>query len=171
MTPDILNNSKNKCNRYQTKFSFGATSAIITNLGIIVGLDTLAHPKLSIIAGMLVVALADNIADSFGIHIYQESECIDSKEVWFSTLCNFLTRVFVSLTFIILVVVLPMNLAVLFSICWGLALLAMLSYAIAKDRKVNPYLEISKHIIIALLVIFLSHFAGKYIISNFKIAM
>ncbi len=166
----MVNNLKNICNRYQTKFSFGATSAIITNLGIIAGLDTLSDPKLSIIAGMLVVALADNIADSFGIHIYQESECIDSKEVWFSTLSNFFTRVFVSLTFIILVVVLPINLAVLYSTCWGLALLAIMSYSIAKNRKVNPYLEIFKHIIIAIFVIALSHFIGRYIISKFKIA-
>jgi len=165
----MLTNLKNKCRRYQTKFSFGATSAIITNLGIITGLDTLVHPKLSIIAGMLVVALADNIADSFGIHIYQESECIDNKEIWFSTLSNFFTRVFVSLTFIILVAALPINVAVPCSICWGLALLAIMSYAIAKDRKVNPYSEIFKHIIIAVFVIILSHFIGRHIISKFKI--
>ncbi|MCX5694740.1 MAG: hypothetical protein NT014_06455 [Candidatus Omnitrophica bacterium] len=164
-------NLENKCRRYQTKFSFGATSAIITNLGIITGLDTLSDPKLSIIAGMLVVALADNIADSFGIHIYQESECIDNKEIWFSTLSNFFTRIFVSLTFIILVSVLPINLAVPYSIGWGLALLAIMSYAIAKNRKVNPYSEIFKHIIIAIFVIILSHFIGRYIISQFKIVI
>jgi vacuolar iron transporter family protein len=164
------NNPENKCRRYQTKFSFGATSAIITNLGIITGMDTLSDPKLSIIAGMLVVALADNIADSFGIHIYQESECIDNKEVWFSTLSNFFTRIFVSLTFIILVSVLPINLAVPCSICWGLALLAAMSYAIAKNRKVNPYSEIFKHIIIAVIVVTLSHFVGRYIISKFNTA-
>jgi VIT1/CCC1 family predicted Fe2+/Mn2+ transporter len=165
----MLNNPENKCRRYQSKFSFGATSAIITNLGIITGLNTLAHPKLSIIAGILVVALADNIADSFGIHIYQESECIENKEIWFSTLSNFLTRIFVSLTFIILAAALPLNLAVLCSICWGLALLTIMSYAIAKERKVNPYSVIFEHIIIAIFVITLSHFIGRYIISKFKI--
>ena len=167
----MLNNLENKRRCYQTKFSFGATSAIITNLGIITGLDTLAHPKLSIIVSILVVALADNIADSFGIHIYQESERIDNREIWFSTLSNFLTRIFLSLTFIILVAALPINLAVPCSICWGLALLAIMSYAIAKDRKVNPYPEIFKHIIIAIFVITSSHFIGRYIISKFKIAV
>jgi VIT1/CCC1 family predicted Fe2+/Mn2+ transporter len=164
-------NLENKCRRFQTKFSFGATSAIVTNLGIITGLDTLADSKLSIIAGILVVALADNIADSFGIHIYQESECIDSKEVWFSTLSNFFTRILVSFTFIILVAALPINLAVLFSICWGLALLSVMSYAIAKDRKVNPYSEIFKHIVIAIFVIVLSHFVGRYIIGKLQLKL
>ncbi len=165
-----LNNLNNKFRRYQTKFSFGATSAIITNLGIITGLDTLVYPKVSIIAGMLVVALADNVADSFGIHIYQESECIDNREIWFSTLSNFLTRIFVSSTFIILVALLPLNLALTCSIFWGLVLLAIMSYLIARDRKVNPYLEIFKHISIAILVIVLSHFVGMFIINKFRIA-
>ena len=166
----MSNKIEDKCRRYKTKFSFGATSAIITNLGIITGLDTLAHPKLSIIASILVVALADNIADSFGIHIYQESECIDNKEIWFSTLSNFFTRIFLSLTFIILVAVLPINLAVSCSVCWGLALLSIMSYAIAKDRKANPYTEIFKHIIVAVFVIVSSHLIGRYIIGRFKIA-
>jgi len=166
-----FNNLNNKLRRYQTKFSFGATSAIITNLGIITGLDTLAHPKVSIVAGMLVVALADNVADSFGIHIYQESECIDSKEIWFSTLSNFFTRIFVSLTFIFLVALLPLNLAVSCAISWGLILLSIMSYAIAKDRKVNPYVEIFKHICIAIFVVVLSHFVGIFIINKFKITV
>ena len=167
----MLNYLGNKFRRYQAKFSFGATSAIITNLGIITGLDTLDHPKLSIIAGMLVVALADNIADSFGIHIYQESECIDNQQIWFSTISNFFARIFVSLTFIVLVAALPINWAVPSSICWGLALLASLSYVIARDRKVNPYAEIFKHIIVAIFVITLSHFIGRYIIGKFKIVV
>ena len=115
-------NIKNNCRNYQTKFSFGATSAIITILGLITGLNTLAHPKPTIIGSILLIALADNISDSVGIHIYQESECIANHEVWISTVTNFLTRLFVSLTFVFLVVFLPMNLAVLFSTIWGLAL-------------------------------------------------
>jgi len=166
---NMLNNPENKRRRYETKFSFGATSAIITNLGIITGLDTLIHPKLSIVVGILTVALADNIADSFGIHIYQESECIDIKEVWFSTFTNFLTRIFVSFTFVVLVALLPISLAMPCSIFWGLALLAVMSYIIAKERKVNPYSAIFEHIIIAVLVIILSHFAGRYVISKFLV--
>jgi VIT1/CCC1 family predicted Fe2+/Mn2+ transporter len=114
-----------------------------------------------------VVALGDNIADSFGIHIYQESERIGNKEIWLSTFSNFLTRIFVSLTFIILVLVLPIGLAVPISIVWGLALLAIMSYAIAKGRGVNPSQTIFEHISIAIIVIFLSHFSGKWIISKF----
>ncbi|MCX5716617.1 MAG: hypothetical protein NTV07_07255 [Candidatus Omnitrophica bacterium] len=153
---------------YQTKFSFGATSAIITNLGLIVGLDTLAHPQLAIISGIMIIALADNMADSFGIHIYQESEYVGKKEVWISTITNFFTRIFVSLTFVILVLALPLKLAVPCSVIWGLALLAVMSYTIAKDRKINPYLVIFEHIGIAVAVIISSEFVGKLLIGKFK---
>ena len=152
----------------QTKFSFGATSAIITNLALITGLDTMANAKLSIIGSILAIALADNIADSAGIHVYQESECIDKKEVWFSTFSNFFTRLLGSLTFIFLIVVLPIKAAVFCSVVWGLALLTFLTYTISKDRGVKPYSAIFEHMAIASFVIIASHFCGKWIIGKFS---
>jgi vacuolar iron transporter family protein len=164
----MSNDLKNTVRPAQTRFSFGATSAIITNLGIITGLDTLTHPKLSIIGALLVIALADNLSDSFGIHIYQESEHVGKKEVWFSTLTNFLTRLFVSLTFIILVIVLPIRLAVLCSIVWGLFVLTVMTYTIAKQRKINPLSAILVHITIAVVVVIASNFIGGFVISRFQ---
>ena len=151
----------------QTRFSFGATSAIITNLALITSLDTMAHAKLSIIGSIAVIALADNISDSFGIHIYQESEGIDKKEIWFSTLDNFFARVFVSLTFVLLVVALPMGLAVVSSVVWGMALLAVISFTIARSRGVDPFSAIAEHVGIAVVVITAGHFVGRWIIGRF----
>ena len=153
---------------YQTKFSFGTTSAIITNLSLISGLDTMTHPKLGIIGGILVIALADNISDSLGIHVYQESECITQREVWISTCTNFLARFFVSLTFILFVAILPIHWAVVCSIAWGLSLLGILSYSIAKGEEINPYRALLEHITIAIIVISLSHFIGQWAISKFR---
>jgi vacuolar iron transporter family protein len=153
----------------QTRFSFGATSAIITNLALITGLDTLTSPKLSIVGGLLVIALADNISDTMGIHIYQESECVRTKEVWLSTLTNFFTRLLVSLTFIIFVIVLPMRVAVGCSVIWGLILLAVMTYRIAKDRHESPYRAMFTHVSIAIIVVIVSNFIGKFIISRLQI--
>jgi len=161
-----MNQIKRVRRLYETRFSFGAAAAIITNLSLITGLRTGAHAKLTIIGAMLVIALADNISDSVGIHIYQESECLETKEIWLSTLTNFLTRILVSLSFILLVLVLPMNTAAILSIIWGLLLLATISYIIAKDRKINPYLAMLEHITIAIIVIIASDFVGKFIISR-----
>ena len=54
------------------KFSFGATSSTVTSLGIIFGLITSGNPRATVIGSLLVIAIADNIADSLGIHIYRE---------------------------------------------------------------------------------------------------
>ena len=166
-----MQKNKEKHRLSQTKFSFGATSAIITILGLITGLGALAHPKVSIIAGILAIAIADNISDSLGIHMYQESECIDRKEVWISTITNFLTRFLVSLTFIILIITLPMKLAVASSVIWGLMLLAVMSYTIAKNTDRHPFRAIFEHISIAILVIIVSHFIGKFVIEKLKISL
>ncbi|MGA2172776.1 MAG: hypothetical protein ABSG82_07185 [Sedimentisphaerales bacterium] len=164
----MSNDLKNTDRPRQTRFSFGATSAIITNLGIITGLDTLTNPKLSIIGALLVIALADNLSDSFGIHIYQESEHVGKKEVLISTLTNFFTRLLVSLSFIILIIALPIKPAVICSVLWGLSLLAVMTYAIAKQQKINPYPAIIVHVGIAILVVIASNFAGKFIIARFQ---
>jgi len=120
----MLNSIKNKCRLYQTKFSFGASSAIITNLGLIAGLRTEVHAKLSIISAMLVIALADNTSDSVGIHIYQESECLKTREIWLSTCTNFFSRILVSLIFIALIFFLPIKIGVICFLIWGLLLLS-----------------------------------------------
>ena len=155
------------CRNYQTRFSFGSTSAIITNLALMAGLHSEANAKISIIGGILVVALADNISDSFGIHIYQESERIETREVWTSTIMNFLSRFIISLSFVALIVLLPLNTAICASLFWGLGLLAMISYIIAKNEASNPYLSILTHLLIAVGVIFLSNLVGDLLVSRF----
>ena len=156
-----------KAHGWQTRFSFGSTSAIITNLALMAGLHSEPNAKISIVGGILVIALADNIADSFGIHIYQESEKIETREVWTSTLLNFLARFIVSLSFIALILFLPLNAAITSSIIWGLLLLAVISYIVAKNEAVNPYLSILSHLLIAVVVIFLSGLVGDFLISRF----
>jgi VIT1/CCC1 family predicted Fe2+/Mn2+ transporter len=152
----------------QTRFSFGATSAIITNLGIITGLDTLTNPKMSIIGALLVIAVADNLSDSFGIHFYQESEHVHKREVWLSTLTNFFTRLLVSSTFVALIAILPVKLAVVCSIIWGLLVLAVITYLVAKQAKTNPYSAVLVHLAIAVLVVAAGHIVGGLVIGRFQ---
>ncbi len=142
------------------------TSATVTDLALIVGLNQTANAKTSIIAAILIIALADNISDSLGIHIFQESERKEQKEIWLSTSTNFITRILVSLTFMLLVIFLPMNLAVISSIVWGLLLLTFLSYTVAKDEGANPSLEVIKHLGIAILVILGSELIRRFILMK-----
>ena len=115
-------------------FSFGVTSAIMTSLVLIIGLASNTD-RISLITALLIIAIADNLSDSFGIHIYQESKCITPKEVKKTTLNNFITRMLTTFVFILFVLFFPSNLAIIFSIIFGVTVLAVLSYIISKLQK------------------------------------
>lgn len=153
----------------QSKVTFGTTSAIITNLGLIVGLDAGTDAKFHIIGALLLIALADNISDSLGIHMHQESEGLSNTRAWFSTLTNFIARLFVSAVFILLVWYLPLNLAVLFSIIWGVFLLVLMSLIIAKNQQTSMSLAIVEHLGLAIAVIALSRLVGQWITEQFTV--
>jgi vacuolar iron transporter family protein len=146
-----------------TNFSFGGTSAIITNISLIVGLNS----KSNIIGGLLVIALADNISDSLGIHIYQESETLRDSSNLLSTISNFTVRLLVSLTFILIILILPIYPAQILAVIWGIILLSFMTYLIARANKVNPIFEVVRHLAIAVVVITASKFIGDEIRNLF----
>jgi VIT1/CCC1 family predicted Fe2+/Mn2+ transporter len=155
--------------RHLTKFSFGATSAIVTSLAFIVGLSRNTDSRLIIIGSLLVIAIADNISDSLGIHIYQESELKKPRAIRASTFYNFLTRFLATMVFVLLVAFLPTMYAVTVSIAYGVSLVVILSYLISKEQKVSPWAAILQHVAIVVLVIIASSFVGEWIAGIFRI--
>jgi VIT1/CCC1 family predicted Fe2+/Mn2+ transporter len=152
--------------------SFGSSSAVITGLAIIIGLSGTVNAKMNIITALLLIAIADNISDSFGIHVHQESECHKPREVIRTTLDNFIARFIITMIFILFVFFLPLGYSIILSVIVGLSIITILSYFIAKKQKINPYKEISKHLALAILVMLiglvlrnlLPVFAGKLVI-------
>jgi vacuolar iron transporter family protein len=143
----------------------GATAAIITSLALIAGLAHGDSSRTSIIAGLLIIAIADNIADSLSFHIFKEAEGAGKNEVYSSTLGNFIVRFVLALTFVVIVLLLPPNIALVVSIIWGLLLLTILSYSIAQAQKISPFKETVWHLLVAALVIVGSKLLGD-LISN-----
>lgn len=143
-------------------FSFGVTSAIMTSLAIVIGLSG-ATGNITIITALLIIAIADNISDSFGIHIYQESKCINPKEVKTTTANNFIARMLITFVFILFVIYMPINLAIIFSIIFGITILIILSYLISKSQKISPYHSVTRHLTLAI-ILMASSFILKYII-------
>lgn len=149
------------------RFVFGSTTAIITNLGLIMALYHTANPKLNMIGSILAVALADNISDSLGIHIHEETEHLKTSEVWISTITNFSARLLVSLIFVLALSLLPLFSAAILLTVFGMVLLSVISYFVAVRRKRNPYHALIEHLSIATFVIAASHFVGQWIESRF----
>jgi VIT1/CCC1 family predicted Fe2+/Mn2+ transporter len=149
-------------------FSFGLTSGVITTLGLIVGLDAGTNSRLAVIGGIITIAIADTFSDALGIHVSQESENEHSqKEVWESTLSTFLSKFIFALTFLIPILIFKLSTGVIISVIWGLLLLIILNYNIARREKINPIKVIKEHLLIAIIVIILTYFIGKLIASIF----
>src|SRR3989344_5972689 len=127
-------------------FGFGLTSGIITTLGLIVGLNSTTHSTLVIIGGIIIIAIADALSDSLGMHISEEAENKYSvKEIWESTISTFISKFIFALT-----------------------LISIFSYYVAKRERIKPHKVILEHLTIAIIVIILTNFVGNIVSIIFK---
>jgi len=126
--------------------SFGNTAAIVTSMGLIVGLDAATAKFAAVVGSLLLAGLADNVTDSLSVHIYQESERLPERQAFRTTLINFAARFSLSLSFALLFVLL-------------------LSYLVARTRSVSAFGEIWKHGAVAVVVILISKAVGVWILK------
>ena len=148
----------------KTGFSFGLTSGIITTLGLMVGLSAGTQSKLVVIGGILTIAIADAFSDALGIHVSEESEGRHTpREIWESTIATFVSKFIFALTFVVPVLLLNLFAAICVSIVWGLSVLSLLSYQLGKAEKGNPWKVVLEHLLIAVVVVILTHYVGSWI--------
>ncbi|MBU1164358.1 hypothetical protein KKA15_02220 [Patescibacteria group bacterium] len=148
---------------------FGLTSAVITTLGLMVGLSAGTHSKLVVIGGILTIAVADAFSDALGIHVAEESENKHTtKEIWQSTVATFLAKFIFALTFIVPVIIFSLNLAIIISIFWGIFILSILSYYIARQQNKNAFKIIFEHVAITIVVIIITNYVGVIVDKIFS---
>jgi vacuolar iron transporter family protein len=153
---------------YLKGLSFGLTSGIITTLGMMVGLDSGTHSRLAVVGGIITIAIADAFSDALGIHISEESQNTHSKRaVWESTIATFAAKFFFALTFLPPIFFVSLNNAIWISIAWGLLVLTLISYWMAKDQKEKPSHVICEHVGIAIVVIIATHLVGDWVGATF----
>src|SRR5512139_1664307 len=100
----------------RTGITFGLTSAVITTLGLMVGLHSGTHSKIVVLGGILTIAIADAFSDALGIHVSEESENTHTpKQIWTSTIATFLAKFVFALTFAVPVIVLSLSSAIIVS--------------------------------------------------------
>lgn len=148
----------------KTGLSFGLTSAIITTLGLMVGIYSGTRSRLAVLGSIIIIAIADALSDSLGIHMSEESENKHtSREIWESTIYTFLSKFIFAATFIVPVIIFDLKLAVIISIIWGLLLLIIFSFYLARNEKTSAWKVILEHIFVAVVVIIATHSVGIFI--------
>ena len=133
-----------------------------------VGLHSGTHLKLAVIGGILIIAIADAFSDALGIHVSEESENRHSvKEVWESTISTFLFKFVFATAFVVPVLLLELSTAIAVNVIWGLFVLGILSYTIAREQKTKTWKVVTEHLVIALVVIVIAHYVGDWISLTF----
>lgn len=145
-------------------FSFGLTSGVITTLGLIIGLWATTESKFIVAGGIFIIAIADALSDSMGIHVAEESRHKASeKHIWETTFSAFFSKLIFTLSFAIPVFLLNLKLAMIISLVWGLFLISGLSFYISKKGKISKLKVIAEHVILTVFVVLASYGIGKFI--------
>jgi VIT1/CCC1 family predicted Fe2+/Mn2+ transporter len=148
----------------RTGLSFGLTSGVITTLGLMVGLHSGTHSRAVVLGGIVTIAVADALSDAMGIHLAEESKNRGpARHIWESTAATFAAKLCIALTFAVPVLLVPLGTAILVGLLWGLLLLALLSFFLARAQRIAPWKVIGEHLVIALCVVVLSHYLGDWI--------
>lgn len=141
--------------------SFGVTSGIITTIGLLVGLSAGTNSRTAVLAGILTIAVADSLSDALGIHISEEAEAVHtSREVWGATAATFLSKLVMALTFVIPVLLLPLETATIVAVAWGAISLTVLSIDMSRRQGIDPRPIVVEHLGVATLVVAASHLLG-----------
>ena len=148
--------------------SFGLTSAVITTLGLMVGLYSGTYSTLIVLGGILSIAVADSFSDALGIHVSEEA-CgeLSLKQIRIATIVTFFTKFIFALTFMVPVLLFPLNVAIWICIAWGVFLIGLFSMYMAKKQGNNPWLVAMEHVFIMLVVIAITYFIGNWISNHF----
>jgi VIT1/CCC1 family predicted Fe2+/Mn2+ transporter len=152
----------------RTGLFFGATSGVITTIGLIAGLHAGTRSVTAVLGGILVIAVADALSDALGIHLAEEADPDATQHhIWAATVTTFLTKFVFAISFAIPVLLLPLWPAVVASVAWGVLVIAVLSYFIARAQQAPPIAIIGEHVAIAMVVVFASHFIGAWVKATF----
>lgn len=148
----------------RTGVFFGATSGVITTIGLIVGLYAGTRSLVAVLGGILVIAVADAMSDALGIHLAQESDPESTHEhIWSATAWTFLSKLIVAASFALPLIWLPLGSAVLVSVIWGLLVITALSVYLARAQQNAVLPVVAEHVLIAIAVVGVSHLIGRWV--------
>lgn len=152
-----------------TGLSFGLTSGVITTLGLMVGLHSGTHSTLAVAGGVITIAVADAFSDALGIHVSEESKATHQTiAIWEATIVTLLTKMVVALTFLAPLFLLELGTAIIAAVAWGLLLLTLLSWRLARRRGEAALPVIAEHLFVAGIVIIATHYLGDWVAATFE---
>jgi len=117
----------------------------------------------------VVIAVADSMSDALGIHLAEESDPnATTHHIWSATISTFVNKFIFAISFAVPLLLLPLDQAVIASLVWGMLVIVVLSYFLARAQNASPVLIVAEHLGIAILVVVLSHLIGAWVGRTFS---
>ncbi|MHA1291516.1 MAG: CYTH domain-containing protein [Promethearchaeota archaeon] len=145
------------------KMAFGISSAGLTVLGLIIGVNAALASKIAIIAAIACIAVADSMADAFGIYSQTKSEGMSSKKAFANSINNFVGKLIFASSFMIPFFFFNITQAIIIDLIWGFSLLIFVNFQIAIIQDENKLKSIIKNVVIAVFVLLAAFFIGHII--------
>ena len=151
------------------KYSFGISGAVLTTLGVTMGLVSTTSSVKVIIGGIISIAAADSMADAMGMYATKKAERGVSNKTAINCAKNvFLSKVFFTLSFAIPYLLFPLGTAMIVAIIWGLILISFMNIIIAFMQEEHLGKAVLKYVTITGIVLTLSRIVGKLVDAYFK---
>ena len=152
----------------RTGLFFGATSGVITTLGLMFGLQSGTRSLAAVFGGVVVIAISDAMSDAMGIHLSQEADPDSTRaHIWAATLSTFVSKFVVAVSFALPLLWLPLDQAVAVGVAWGLIIITVMSCLLARLQQASVWRAVAEHVAIALAVVTISHYVGVWTRSVF----
>jgi len=144
------------------EMTFGVISGVLTTSGVLVGMESATSSRLSVIAAILTVAIADSCSDAFGIYMSKRSERGGSQGTGCRYALGTLMGKFVlPLTFIAPLLLFTLEKGVWVALGWGAVVLTLLSLEGAVVRKESSAKVVACNLGLGIFIVLLSWFAGS----------
>ncbi len=145
-------------------YAFGISSAVLTTLGIIVGLNAATASRTAVIAGIVGVAVADSCSDALGMYAAKRSERgVTARAALRGALATLLGKALFTMSFIVPFLFLDFIPALIASLVWGGVLLAFVNVQIAFVQQTPIPRTVARNILFAVLIVALSYYAGTLV--------
>lgn len=145
---------------------FGITSGVLTTVGLLVGMNAATESRLAVVAGILVIAMADSLSDSFGMYLSKLGERGSTPTVALRfALGTFVGKFLFPLTFV-LPLLLPcfsLSTAVIVDLVWGATALCLLSAEQALVGQKSVFGTIARNVGLAIVIVCLSAAIGTIV--------
>jgi predicted adenylyl cyclase CyaB len=140
---------------------FGLTSGVLTTIGVLVGVNSATSSRLSVIAAVAAIAVADSCSDAFGMYMAKVSERGGSThQALRFALGTLAGKAVLPLTFIVPLLVLPLSAAVGVDLAWGALTLVLLSAEQAVVEQQSVARRIGRNLGLALVILMNSALVG-----------